>query len=786
MTDFTPKLAEARWEPKLEEAMAKKWAEEKVYAFKLSAKPVWGIDTPPPYASGSWHIGGAMHYSEIDMIARYKRMTGFDVLFPMGVDRNGLPIEVQTEKEFKVKMYQTDRQHFLSLCKQLLDKYEGQILALCHKLGFSMNDIDGPYRTDSDEYRAITQATFIDLWKKGLIYEDNRPNNWCPDCGTTIADAEIEYQDQATQLTTLAFSIKNSSDKIPIATTRPEFLASCAAILVHPTDERYKRLHGKTAVVPIFDQEVPIISHPEAKMDFGSGAVMICSYGDSTDVRLFRELKLKPVQVVLPDGTLSEAAGAYKQLRVKKARQEILKDLEEQGLILKQEQINHRTPVCWRSKTPVEFIGMPEFYLKQKEFVEDLLRIAKEISFFPPESRQILLDWVASLNQDWPISRRRYYGTEIPLWYCVKCKKPFAPEAGPYYRPWKESPPGKCECGSLDFTGEKRTFDTWMDSSISELVITGWGKDEKLFSKAYPCSIRPQGKDIVRTWLFYTLLRGFQLTNQSAFAHVWISGHVVDEKGAKMSKSVGNVVYPEPLVAQYGADALRLQVASEASLGSDIRYSEERLKGAAKFIQKFYNLAKFISMFPQLATAQPTATDKWILSELNKLVTEATAGYESLDFFVPATKIRSFTWDLFASHYVEMVKGRAYNRDGAFSKAEQEAAWWTLHQVLKTLLKLLAPISPFITYEIGEKVYGEDVHLSKFPEAGKQDEAHHQTELIVSTNSQIWKYKKDNNLSMREPLVHVELDRGLEPVAADLTSMHGIQGISFGSKLAIA
>jgi len=788
--ELAPLISEKRWDPSLEAGVFKRWEEGGIYSFnpKIADKPIWSIDTPPPYCSGAWHMGGALHYSSIDIIARYKRMMGFNVNFPMGVDRNGLPIEVQAEKEYGVRMNSTPRQEFLDLCRELLDKYEKQILQICAALGFSMNSLtpSGIYRTDSPEYRKLTQATFIELWNKGLIYEDDRPNNWCTSCGTTIADAEIEYRDDTTKLSYLKFTVKESGDVLEIATTRPELLCACAAVLVHPDDARYKHLHDGTkhAIVPIFGKEVPIITNPAAQMEFGTGVVMICSYGDYTDVRLFRDLGLKPTAAITADGRMSDAAGInYAGLKVVAAREKVLEDLNSGEFVTRTEILAHRTPICWRSKTPIEFIHMKEYYLKQVQFVEDLIRIADEINFHPPQSKQILLDWAKSVNLDWPISRRRFYGTEIPLWYCRKCREPILPPPGKYYRPWMEPPPIKSchKCGCTEFEGEKRTFDTWMDSSISELFITGYIRDDALFGKAFPCSIRPQGKDIVRTWLYYTLLRSYQLFGKRAFDHVWISGHVVDEHGEKMSKSVGNVVAPEPVIKEFGSDSLRFLACTEATLGNDIRFSKERLKGASRFVQKLFNVSRFISSFPQLKEPPKRLepADRWILAELDRTVREAKAGYESLDFFVPANAVKGFVWDVFADHYIELVKPRAYNRNGTFTKEEQESAFFALHEVMRTCLKLLAPIVPFVTDYVWTSVYSEtggSIHLEDFPQDLHRDEGVSGAEITAALkelNGRVWNSKKTAGLSMRAEFAGtLEIPAVMQDFAADVCEMH--------------
>lgn len=784
MSRYKPKLRDKRWNIKKEEELIEKWEKEGIYKFnKNSQKPVFSIDTPPPYASGTPHVGFAVHYSQIDMIARFARMQGFEVLFPMGIDRNGLPVEVQVEKMHGIRMTEIPREKFLSLCKDLLDQYEREILSISRRLGFSMNSLspNEVYRTDSPEYRRITQATFIDLWKRGLIYEDERPNNWCPRCHTTLADAEVEYAEEDTLLVYIRFKLVGSDDFLVIATTRPELLCACAAILVHPEDKRYINLHGKKAIIPIYDREVPIIPHKEVDPKFGTGAMMLCSYGDTVDIRLFRELGLKPIKAIDTESRMTEAAGKYSGLTVTEARKKIIEDLDAMGLVEKIEKIRHKVPICWRCKTRIEFISMREYYLKQIEFLEHVLRVSDRIRFHPAQNKQILVNWIKSVKSDWPISRRRYYGTEVPLWYCENGHV-ILPEPGKYYRPWREPPPVEsCPvCGSRKFKGEWRTFDTWFDSSISALYVSGYLRDEELFKKSFPVSLRPQGKEIVRTWLYYTLLRVYQLTNAPAFKHVWISGLVMDEHGRKMSKSLGNIIYPEPLVKKYGADALRFAGAAETRLGADIMVSENRIAGAAKFIQKLYSIARFISSFPEPdkdeIELQPS--DEWILAELNRLIIRVKELYDDFDFFA-VNYVRDFVWDVFADHYIELIKSRAYGSIG--SEREQKAAWWTLHKVLRTILLLLAPVTPFITDYVYRELYGKTIHLEHFPEARETgEELLEYTELIRGINSAIWKVKKNNGLSLKSPIRKLYLPEKLRPFAKDLKAMHNCGKIIFG------
>lgn len=781
-TKYQPKLRAKRWDIKKEIELIKLWDEEGIYKFNIDTdKPVFSIDTPPPYASGRPHIGFAWHYSAIDSIARYMRMRGYEVLFPMGIDRNGLPIEVQVEKKYNIRMYEYPREKFIELCKKLLDEYEKEILNLCARLGLSNNSLkpDEVYRTDSPEYRALTQATFIEAFKKGLVYEDYRPNNYCPRCRTTIADAEVEYMEEDTELVYIRFPLVGGGS-ILVATTRPELLPACQAILVHPDDDRYKNLQCREAIVPIYERRVRIIPHHEVNVNFGTGAMMLCSYGDETDIRLFRELQLTPVIAISEDGTMTEAAGKYAGLSVREARRRVLEDLAGAGYVEKVEKIRHTIPVCWRCKTPIEFIPMKEFYLKQVEFLDSLREITNQIIFHPKENKQLLLNWISSVKSDWPISRRRYYGTEVPIWYCENGHI-ILPEPGRYYRPWAESPPfNECpHCGSKKFIPEKRTFDTWVDSSISALYISGYSRNPKLFSKAFIVGLRPQGKEIVRTWLFYTLLRVYQLTGKPAFKHVWISGLVMDEKGRKMSKSLGNIIYPEPLIEKYGADALRFAGAAEAKLGSDLFASESKIEAASKFVQKLYSIARFISAFPEPKENEIKlqSLDEWIIAEANATLERVIEFYDNFDFFA-VNFIRNFVWYVFADHYIELVKSRAYGNTG--NEEQQKAAWWTLHYVLKLTLRMLAPVTPFITDYIYRTLYGRTIHLESFPKVNKYNpELLKYTEIIKETNARVWALKKEKKLPLNAPIKAVYIPIELKAFELDLKSAYVAENIEY-------
>ena len=777
------KINEKVWNSNIENAILKKWNQDRIYEFKVYGGNNYVIDTPPPYPSGRpWHIGAAAHYAQIDMIARTARMSGKNVYFPIGIDRNGLPVEIYTEKKHKIKMRQTDREEFLNLCKISLDDLEKEMIQIMKSIGLSAN-FDEYYRTDSNEYRTLTQSTFINLWRRGLVYSANRPNNYCPSCGTTIADAELIYEERKTILVYLKFRLNNENEDLIVATTRPELIFACQCVIVNPDDTRYQRLHNKEVILPLFDRVVKILPHHSTKSDFGSGAVMVCSYGDLNDVQVFRELGLKEIIAIDQHGRISESGGNYSTLTIDNARKKIIEDLKNNGYIVKEESILHRIPICERSKSPVEIIPMQDYYIKQLIFLPKLREFSTSLTFYPESHRQILLNWLDSVAIDWPISRRRFYGTEIPIWYCNNCGEPLLPEPGKYYRPWKDKAPfDKCtKCGHNKFAGDERTFDTWMDSSISPLFVTKYSKDNDFFLNTFPTQIRPQAKDIVRTWLYYTMLRCYQLTDKLAWSEVWVMGYGVDEYGEKMSKSKGNVIDPFPIISRHGADTFRFWSAIEANHGQDFRCSEQKIVEAQKFLTKLWNIGRFVSSFEIISSYESDllSSDRWILGELSNLVNECVRGYKEYNFFIPASQIREFTWNIFASHYLELVKSRAYNDKVPNNRY---SALYTLHKCFSVILLLLAPICPFITDKLWTTIYSqESIHVQKFPLHDKDyGDMCKFTKAIIDFNSLIWTKKRESTnengkrYSLRDP-IKAEIPDELNQFKDDLKEMHNIQ-----------
>jgi len=765
------------WTLEKEKAIASRWRKKNPFSINLKSKRIYSIDTPPPYVNAPVHIGQAITYCYMDFFARYKRMKGYSVVFPLGLDRNGLPIEMAAEKKFGVNPTKIPREKFIEYCKKILEEMSLTSRDAFSNLGISFSnykvgdEIGDAYNTDSEEYRKLTQETFYNLYKKGLVYEDKKIVNYCPGCKTTLADAEIEYLEKQKKLYYLQFKVKGSKEKLAIATTRPELLGACAAVLFNPKDKRYKKFKNKKLIVPFYKKEVKLIAHKSVKIDFGTGLVMMCSFGDLTDIQFFREKKLKHVILIDEDGKMNENAGEVAGLSTTEARERIIEAVKAQGDFLKEEFIVNRVPVCERSKDQVEFIEMQEYYLKQIKFKEDLLKLQKKIKFHDEKSRKILIDWIKGINQDWPLSRRRYYATPIPLWKCSKCGKDILGKKGEYVVPWKQKK--ICPKCKVEAVPETRVFDTWFDSSISELYILGYGKNKNFFKKAFPCSLRPQGKEIIRTWLYYTILRAYLLEKKPAFKDVWINYHILDAKRKKMSKSMGNVIDPQEIIKSEGAEALRFWSAIEGDLTKqDFACSREKIKGEVKTLNKLWNISKFVFQFKESKKpGKLFATDKLFIEYIDYLADFCERHYKEYNFHLPALKLRNFLWEIFASHYIELVKSRAYNKSNKFSKAEQRSAVYSLRYILKKLLVLLYPIVPMITSEI-YKEFG-DIFKEKFPTTKKTLEPKF-VDGILRFNSKVWKKKKKQSKGLRDE-IEINIPKELKNYKKDLIVMHNIK-----------
>ena len=817
-----PKITDKRWSIDLEKRIQEEHYGESYnnrYSFNPdSKKEIFVIDTPPPYPSGTWHIGAVAQYSMIDVIARSQRLLGKEVYFPWGVDRNGINIEFTVEKKTGKKMRTFNRGDFIDICRDTIEEYTQAMRETACRVGLSCS-FENEYLTDSPEYRSVSQSIFVDLFKQGNIVEDLRPNIYDPVEGTTIADAEVQRISRSTKLCDVIWETEDG-DQVIITTTRPELICACGIVLVHPEDSRYTHLIGKEIRLPLAvngrSKKVLISSHHSVKMEFGSGVLMVCSFGDQNDVSVFREFGLEPFVAINLDGEMTEISGPLSGLAVIEARKKAIEILEQENKLSSIKDHEQEIPVSERGNNPVEIILLKEWYVRQTHTLERMNELVSDINFIPPRNKQFLDDWMQNISIDWPISRRRWYHTEVPIWYTEDESKVVVPPSGVYVQPWRDSPPegsevldretketlGKYEemkdqLGVL--TGEEKVFDTWMDSSNSNLFVSGYGKNQDLFNRAFPTALRPQGKEIVRTWLYYTLLKSTLLLDKPGFANVWIDGLGMDPWGRKMSKSLGNGIDANSVLEcgsggrtgswkikgtdgkqiqlkanKIGSECFRLWKACDAQVGDDFHINPEEIE--AKYfgvLTKIFNVARFASQFevPSNLNSKPNnleIEDEWILSEFSQMMIKVEESWSKVDIYNASQSIKNFSTGVFPSHWLEMVKSRLYDGD--------EAAAWTLHRIVRDILTSLSPICPFFTHYLSTILYVKSsVDVREFPDIiGSKSELLKLTNHVIDFNSEVWKIKKDNGISLNTEISDVKIPEELVILSDSLIRMHRI------------
>ncbi len=761
------------------------WREKGVYEFDQSqaaADRSYLIDNPPRYASGGLHVGHAVHYTHIDMAARYKRMRGYNVMFPLCFDTNGIPIEERVERKLGVTRLDLDRHEFIEMCREFADRNIEDMTREFEILGFSM-DRSVYYQTDAPYYRRITQLSFIEMYRRGLVYKGTFPVNWCPRCLTALADAEVEYKDRESKFNNLVFRISETGEEIIIATTRPELLCTCQMVALHPSDERTSELAGKHMITPLYEREVPVVADAAVDPEKGTGIVMICSIGDKEDLQWILKHDLEFEMAIDEEGRMTQKAGKYRGMKAKEAREAIIQDLKEANLLRGQAPTIQSVGSCWRCKTTVEYLRKPQWFLKSTEFADCVLEHARELNWHPEHMRQRLEDWVNSLEWDWVISRQRYFGTPIPLWECECGEVVIAEEEQCYVDPTKDDPPvDECpECGG-QLKGCEDVFDTWMDSSISPAYISFWKRDENKFKHYFPTGLRPQAHDIIRTWAYYSLLRSHLLFDSKPWKEVMIDGFILSPDGTPMHASLGNVIDPLETLENYGADVMRY-LAALCALGQDNNFRPQDLVRGRRFMEKFWNIQQFTRLALENRQGESeveepqSVLDRWILDRLTSLVEDVKADYDRFDFAPVLRKVQDFVWHEFADHYIELVKSRVYS-------GENPGVFITLRNVGLATTKLLAPMFPHITEEVYQKLYREredqdSIHLAHFPEAEwRFPEAREVGEFAKDVASEIRSWKSDNGLSLNSPLKSVEIIaeiQGAEEASEDIKAAAGAE-----------
>mgnify|MGYP001255534735 CR=1 FL=1 len=765
-------------EPKL----ARLWDEDGIYAFAASdSGPIFTIDTPPPTVSGELHLGHCYSYTQADVIARFRRMRGDRVFYPMGFDDNGLPTERFVEKTIGRKATEMGRAAFIDACLELTGQTEDRFEALWRRLGLSV-DWRARYSTIAPEARRASQWSFIQLYRAGLAYAQQAPALWCPECQTAIAQAEVNDAVLPTLFSTLAFRLADGAI-LPIATTRPELLPACVAIFVHPDDTRYTHLIGKTASIDCgaypgeTPRAVPILADELADPAKGSGAVMCCTFGDSTDVRWWRTHELPLLAVIGRDGKMTGLAGAYAGLTVKEARQRILNILAASGNILEQQTIEHDVGTHERCGTPVEYLHTRQWFIHILDHKERLLEAGRKIRWHPDHMRIRYEHWVEHLQWDWCISRQRYFGVPFPAWTCRACGQTLLATLDQLpVDPQNARPVAPCSCGATDFEPEPDVMDTWTTSSCSPLIIARWLDDPAWFAQHFPASMRPQAHDIIRTWAFYSIVKSLYHTGEIPWRDLMISGFGLSAERHKLSKSQEHHESgPMEIIEQESADALRYW-ATAGRIGADSPFSAETIAAGRRLVTKLWNASRFaesrLAQFSYEETMPETLlpTDRWLLSRLARCITGATAELEQYEYAAARAAVERFFWSDLCDNYLELAKARLYGSPAT----EQYAAQWSLYHALFGVLRLLAPYLPYITDEIYQGLFRrwhEDasLHRTAWPIAPAEwidPVAEELGEMVLEILRKVRRYKAEQGWSVGAALETLHISALAEHHAA--------------------
>ena len=723
---YKPAEAEPRWQ--------KVWEDAGLYRFdRFPDRPIYSIDTPPPTVSGAIHIGHVFSYVQAEVVARFWRMKGYNVYYPFGFDDNGLPSERLVEKEKGVTAAEVGRETFVRMCLELTQQYEREFKVFWQSLGFSV-DWDENYSTIDPLSQRISQRSFLDLHAKGRIYRKEAPTLWCPECHTAIAQAEIDDAEHSSVFYDVAFRL-DGRDLI-ISTTRPELLPACVGMFAHPDDERYRDIIGKKATVPLFGYEVPILLDEKADPEKGTGLVMCCTFGDTTDIAWWQEHGLETRIVFDESGKMNELASGYEGLGLRQARAKMVEDLKAQGLCKGEEPITHDVNVHERCGTEIEFSVARQWFVRVLDLKDEIISAGEKVDWYPEYMGVRFRNWVENLKWDWCISRQRYYGVPFPLWVCKDCGEVvLANEEDLPVDPAVAAPPvAACaSCGSKELEHERDIMDTWMTSSCTPFLNVKWREHDsrvERFKKEgesgteFLMDLRPQAHDIIRTWAYYTVVKSVLNEGKIPWRTAMISGHVLHPDRAKLSKSKGgSAKSPAAVVEERSADATRYWACS-SRLGTDTMYADEPFEDAKRLITKLWNASKFAIMrledFDPDAPQELALIDRWLLGRLYLANERATRDFENCEYHAAVQAVEPFFWHCLCDNYIEIAKKRLYGDEG-YDEASRRGAQYALYLALLGVLKMLAPVIPHVTEEIyhlyfAEREGVESIHVSAWPD----------------------------------------------------------------------
>ncbi len=805
--------------------------------------PTFSIDTPPPYVSSAHlHVGHAMSYSQAEFIIRYKRMKGFNIFYPMGFDDNGLPTERYVEKKYKINKSKITRDEFIDLCLKETKIGINTYKELWQALGISV-DWDLTYSTIDGKCRKTSQKSFIELYDKKLVERRNEPIIWCPLCRTSLAQADITIEEFDGVLYDIEF-ISSSEEKLIISTTRPELLGACVAIYANPSDSRYLHLKDELIKIPIYNHTVPVKFDESVETEYGTGLMMVCTWGDAEDVKKWKEHKLETAIIIEPSGKLNEKAGDYKGISVKDAKKVIVEDLKKLSLIKNEKKLKHNVGIHDRCSTAVEFIQTPQWFIPILDYKDKFIEAGNKLNWYPAFMKTRYDEWVQNIKWDWNISRQRFYGVPFPVWYCSRCNQPIIAKEDELPVDPVVSRPKHTDicpiCGNNEFIPEKDVMDTWMTSSMTPFINSNWANfvsddnnsghniskinnndnisnsdnikgradniandainkninndiivknknidnynlsdtnlNEAKNKKIFPMTLRPQAQEIIRTWLFYTVVKSIYHTGDVPFENVMISGWGLDKSGKKMSKSLGNFVAPEEIIEKYSADALRYW-AAKANLGQDLRFSEEDVANGRRLLIKIWNAVRFLATnidslksfsadnadnaesellnadladvnnkdgynnynynndddnnkFSRFNRFNPykedisklnlPAVDSWLLTEFEKTLKLCGEYFESYEYSSAIRTVGDFFYNIYCDNYLEIIKNIFWEESPLFNNRKIQSLN-VMYYVSFNTLKLFAPFLPFISEELYLSFYkhfeiGKSIHLSAWPE----------------------------------------------------------------------
>ena len=720
-----------QYDPKLVEGQIyQMWMDNNCFRAEVDPeKKPYSIVMPPPNVTGQLHMGHALDSTLQDILTRYKRMQGYSALWLPGTDHAGIATQIKVEEELRTKegltRYDLGREKFLERVWAWKEKYGSRIVEQQKKLGVSCDWSRSRFTLDDGCSKAVRE-TFCELYEKGLIYKGSRIINWCPHCVTALSDAEVEYVDKPGHLWYVRYPLTDGSGDIVIATTRPETMLGDTGVAVNPEDEKFKHLIGKTCILPLVDREIPIVGDEYCEIGFGTGAVKMTPAHDPNDFEVGLRHNLPVIRVLNDDGTINENGGKYQGMDRYECRKAIVADLEAQGYLVKVEPYSHNVGTCYRCHNDVEPLISAQWFVKMEPLAKEALAVVKDgrIRFVPDRFTKIYNNWMENVH-DWCISRQLWWGHQIPAWYCADCG---------HINVSREDPT-KCEkCGCTNLTREEDVLDTWFSSALWPFSTLGWPDlDSKDLQYWYPTTDMVTGYDIIFFWVARMIFSGMEQMKKEPFKTVFIHGLVRDDKGRKMSKSLGNGIDPLEMADTYGADALRFNLITGNSPGNDMRFYVEKCEAMRNFANKIWNASRYVLMnltvdepgLPELSKLE--IEDKWVLDSLNMLIREVTENMDAYELGVASAKVYDFIWDTYCDWYIELTKARLYGEDEESKRTAQRVLVYVLDQ----LLRLLHPFMPFITEEIWQAIPHEGEFLIKAEWPGWHDELSFKTEAAA-------------------------------------------------------